>query len=165
MTHKRQNVFVGTTNETGYLKDETGNRRFWLIKCGRIDIEKARAIIGQVYAEALQAYRQDEHWWLEEGAAEIADHEQRARLVSDVWDDKVSEHVKKCRGAALQRGEKVIVVKIDEILEKVLEVPVFMMNKSHETRLGVIIARLGSKTVQRRVDGVRCQFRVIAVAE
>jgi predicted P-loop ATPase len=165
VTHKRQNVFVGTTNETGYLKDETGNRRAWLIKCGRIDLDKAREIIGQVYAEALHYYRQGERWWLEGGAAEIADREQRGRLVSDVWDDKVREHVQKCRAAALQRGEQEIVVKLGEILENVLLVPVYLMNKSHETRLGIILTRLGSKRARRRVDGALCWLRVFAVAE
>ena len=56
-SHKRQNVFVGTTNDASYLTDLTGNRRFWPIPCGKIDITKARDWMPQLYAEALQALR------------------------------------------------------------------------------------------------------------
>lgn len=52
--YPRQVVFIGTTNESHYLSDPTGNRRFWPVKVDtRIDLAWLRENLEQLYAEAL----------------------------------------------------------------------------------------------------------------
>jgi predicted P-loop ATPase len=56
----RQCVFIGSTNDDTYLRDDTGGRRFWPIECHveEIDTEGLSAEIDQFWAEAAFLYRQ-----------------------------------------------------------------------------------------------------------
>jgi putative DNA primase/helicase len=60
----RQCVFIGTTNDVDCLADPTGDRRFWVVTANRIDIDRVRAEIDAVWAEAVVAYKAGEPWHL-----------------------------------------------------------------------------------------------------
>jgi len=57
--YRRQSIFCGSTNDFKFLKDDTGNRRFWPIGCHveSIDIDRLRAEVDQLWAEAVVLYR------------------------------------------------------------------------------------------------------------
>lgn len=55
----RQCIFIGSTNDREYLRDQTGGRRFWPIVCeliGMIDNPRLKRNVLQMWAEALQIY-------------------------------------------------------------------------------------------------------------
>lgn len=53
----RQSVFIGTVNEGQYLKDPTGNRRYWPIKVGLCDVQGLKRVRDQLFAEAVHVYK------------------------------------------------------------------------------------------------------------
>lgn len=57
---KRQCVFIGSTNDRQYLKDDTGGRRWWPIECraSEIDTDQLTENVDQIWAEATAMYRE-----------------------------------------------------------------------------------------------------------
>src|SRR5262249_24412629 len=51
----RTAIIVGTTNDDGFLSDPTGNRRFWPMRVGKIDVDWVAAHRDQLWAEAAHA--------------------------------------------------------------------------------------------------------------
>jgi predicted P-loop ATPase len=88
----RQNVFAGTTNSDTYLRDETGGRRFWPLKTGKIDIDAIVKDRDQLWAEAVQLYHGGAKWWPTSRISAIAAIEQTARRVEDPWESIVLDY-------------------------------------------------------------------------
>ena len=88
----RRCVFIGTSNKDAYLRDETGGRRFWPVKCGTIKIDELRRDRDQLLAEAIVEFQAGVEWWPErEFEIEVIAPEQEKRFEVDIWQDKVDE--------------------------------------------------------------------------
>jgi putative DNA primase/helicase len=91
----RETVFAGTVNHGDYLKDESGERRFWPVKCGAtIKIEELTKDRDQLWAEAVAKYRKSETWWLDsQSAIDAATEEQQERYNADAWDNLIAQFI------------------------------------------------------------------------
>lgn len=94
----RQCVFVGTTNKSEYLRDETGARRFWPVKVGvadQIDTEGLKAARDQLFAEAVARFKAGERWWpSREFEAEHIKPQQEQRYEADAWESAIAEFLR-----------------------------------------------------------------------
>ena len=88
--YPRQCIFIGSVNDRMFLKDQTGNRRFWVVDCN----EKAREyvpmealtldVVDQLWAEAYQLFLKGEKLYLDEKLEEQArEIQQEHMLISD----------------------------------------------------------------------------------
>jgi len=90
----RRCVFVATTNEDQYLRDRTGNRRFWPVKCGEIDIAALREDREQLFAEAVACFKNGEPWhFADPELLRAAEAEQLARVEHDPWTAEIAAYM------------------------------------------------------------------------
>ena len=94
----RSVVFCGSVNpssDIGYLRDTTGNRRFWPVAVGEVNIASLAQDRDQLWAEALVEYRNGSRWWPEtEEEKKLCDIAASARAYSgDPWLDLVRKHI------------------------------------------------------------------------
>ena len=98
-------IFVGTTNASVYLKDETGARRYLPIRCGTIDLAAIKRDRDQLWAEAVQQYRNGTPWWLvDTSVIETARRSRRpatsrtsgARSSPTMWRTRTSRPSQRC---------------------------------------------------------------------
>jgi predicted P-loop ATPase len=140
----RQCVFMGTTNKSAYLKDETGARRFWPVKIGRIDLGALTRDRDQLFAEAVEAYRKAEHWWPE--ATFEREHikpQQRDRYEADAWQGSIAEFVK-----GRER------VTIAEVANGALDIHIGKIGTEVQRRIAAVLTDGGWTRGKRTTSGI-----------
>ena len=100
-TFKRQCVFFGSTNNTDFLKDPTGNRRFNPVDVHPESVKKSvpehltRHEVDQIWAEAYILYKAGETLYFDESIATLARVEQRKHSSVDERLGVIEEYLEK----------------------------------------------------------------------
>ena len=141
----RSSVVAGTTNREQVLNDDTGSRRFWVLRTGVIDTAALVAIRDQVWAEARVLYEQHEQHWLtdaEEDARKIAAAEFEGE---DVWTPSILDWADK------QQNEPFTMA---QLLERGLDIKGGQQGKREEMRAAAVLTKAGFvRSKRRRIGG------------
>lgn len=145
----RQFVVIGTTNETeDYLKDTTGNRRFWPVRIEQFDLARLRRDRDQLWAEAAfaeahaESIRLSPHLWGD------AASEQDERRVEDPMVPILAGVLGDLTGK-LRVTDALRIVGVDG-----------KATQDQAQRLGVAMRDLGWERAQRRADGEKVYWYV-----
>jgi hypothetical protein len=146
----RQVVFVGTTNDDDFLRDATGDRRYWPIPIpGKVDIEYVKANRDRIWAAAYELARDPrfEHHYEDDGVLEVV----RSPFVEvDAWSPKIE---------AWLRGRKEFRT-AGEVFTGCIGQPSDLkgVGRRETNRVSSILRRLGCKVRVRKVDGHNQKF-------
>jgi putative DNA primase/helicase len=149
----RHCVFGGTTNEDEYLKDATGNRRFWPVHCGEIALEALIRDLPQLWAEAYWRFKQGgevaRYWPATAEEKERCRAEQELRFDADVWEADVANWLEI---TPLPNGAT-----LNQILGEALHVEISRRTQAEKGRLQKVMKRLGWEQAWGREEGKVCR--------
>lgn len=128
----RQTVFAGSTNEAAFLGDSTGQRRFWVREVGGCRPEAVAASRDQLWAEAMELWRQGEHWHLTRDEAGLAAEAAEVYVQVDPWEESI-------RGYLAGR----VSVTSREVLTHLFQLDPKDLNKGHEMRVATLLQAIG----------------------
>jgi putative DNA primase/helicase len=128
----RQCVFFGTVNHGTYLRDTTGNRRYWPVRIERADIDSLVAARDQLWAEAIAQFNEGVRWWVTEEERPLFDVEQDLRYVGDAYEDLIGEW-------ALGKSE----ITMAGVLAECLHLEKSKWTRAEQTRVGEVMASIG----------------------
>lgn len=154
----RQCVFAGTVNDDGggYLKDQTGNRRFWPVAVKTIDLERLRATRGMLWAEAVARYDAGAVWYLDdEELRRQHAAEAEARRARDPWEEVIGAWLDEFdRPQRRTQG-----VTVGEVLKEALDLAPTKMTRADEMRASAVLKRLRWSAAKREDrDGSRVRI-------
>jgi predicted P-loop ATPase len=140
----RQCIFIGTTNQSAYLKDETGGRRFWPVKVGKIDLAGLEHDRDQLLAEAIVLYNNGESWHPDPVfERQFIRPQQEARYDPDPWEADIRQHLE------LTKPEQVLVRQLLDVVG----VGLAGRSRAHQHRVTAILTCLGWQRLKKDSKG------------
>jgi predicted P-loop ATPase len=155
----RQFIIVGTTNSNAYLKDHTGNRRFWPIRIERFNIMQLTEARDQLWAEAAKREADGESTRLDITLYDMAELQQSRRKIEDSWEAVLTEHFTKMEDECFKKGKPPVVRITSQQAYQVLGIPVAQQDERVSERLSRVLQTLGFKYTTIRLKGITDPLR------
>ena len=148
----RRGIIVGSTNRAeGFLVDDTGNRRFWVIPVTRnqadpIDTGTLAAERDAIWSAAVHAYRAGEANYLPIELSLQVNRENEAYQVSSPWREPIEAWLR----APANAGRTITT---ELLLTEAISKPIERQTRADQMQVGSILREVGWRRVRRTVDG------------
>jgi len=139
--YPRQWIVIGTTNDHVYLKDSTGNRRFWPMQIKQFDIRGLKEARDQIWAEAVHREEAGESIRLDPSLYWLAELQQERRREEDPWEGVLDQFLDGKDRASW------------DDLWGVLKIPIDRRSNIDQKRITTIMDRFGFKRQAMRPVG------------
>jgi hypothetical protein len=154
VTYPRRMIFIGSTNQTEILADETGNRRWLPIRVGetgKIDAEGIKNDCQQLWAEGAVVFKEIGIAWEDAQALAVDEHE-KYRLV-DQWEELLIIWLNTVDSEGVKPLDKGYIT-TREVLENALSIQGSKASKYDQMRIGKVLTSQGFVRTKQRVNGV-----------
>lgn len=137
----RQCVFAGTVNHAQYLRDDTGNRRYWPVLTREINLEQLAENRDQLWAEAKHLLDKGASWWPSASERAMFSDEQDDRYLGDAYESRIRVWLEDidATGQANPRQQ----VTMAQLMGGALGLDVSKWTPPEQQRVGRIMAQLG----------------------
>lgn len=142
---KRQCVFGGSVNHDTYLRDDTGNRRYWPVRVTDIDLQQLREERDQLWAEAVVRFQRGEAWAPSREQRHIFQTEQEQRYIGDAWEQVFREYV--------ANNPAIETLTTAQVLADVLHMERRNWTRPEQMRVGSLLRRMGWRRKRDRLTG------------
>jgi hypothetical protein len=152
---KRSSVFCGTVNEDTFLRDETGNRRYWVVPIEGsepLDRDGLKAARDGIWRAALAAWRDGELPMLSRAQEALSEIQNGQFIQADPWLAMLQAAME----ASPQQWE-VPFSTADALLMARLRQRE-QISKRDETQIGPLLRQLGFEKKQERQNGVQLRL-------
>ena len=147
-SYPRRSIIVGSTNrDTGFLVDDTGNRRFWVIPvtaAPHIPVDGLLLERDAIWSAAVAAYRAGEPNHLTRDHAELVDRENETYLVDSPWKSAIQEWITRNLGRPITS---------ELILTEAIGKPVERQGRSDQMQVASILRDLGYEKKRAWLEG------------
>jgi putative DNA primase/helicase len=150
ITAPRWCVCIGNVNpdSNGYLRDTTGNRRYWPVRVGQIDSDALTRDRDQLFAEAVYCFNRGDPWWIENSdQTSLATEAQEERLEMDDWQCLIADWL----NSRVQVGQVTTLA----IAIGALEMHKQDVSRAVQTRIGNCLSKLGYVVTRQSINGIR----------
>jgi len=173
-SYPRTCVFAGTTNEIRkeYISDSTGARRFWPVHCAEVQpmkVDKLADDAPMLWAEAVEAFEDDEDWWTIPTDAVLEEQSQRqATLVTtEPWYERILQSLTETEShvdaytiheefiQGQPTGESLLRTTANSVLKFIFGIEASRMTHIDTMRVARVLHEIGFKKVRAMKGGAR----------